>query len=252
MDEVVTPPPEPTPIAEPRAPAPPPAAPRDIIGGWRLVEMNGRAWPASPPEDNPPYPIILTLGEAVLVGHSQCLGFWRRYQRTGDQISTRAYGPVGMCARGLSEHERAFDQALSRIDRARVEDGRLRLSGPGAELVFTPHALRPPADFTGRWTLTRLDGQPAAAGAPPLTVQVTGDRIRAQSQCVGFLWRYRQTGPMIETFREDIGPVCERTLSGQEQRFEQLVTGLQDVTLRDDGTLVLTGGLRQAEFRRAP
>ncbi|HYC97778.1 hypothetical protein [Brevundimonas sp.] len=89
----------------PVAPSPAEApAPADIRGEWRLTAMNGRPAPA-PDDTDSIHPILMTVGDFTFRARSQCVAFWRRYEREGDRLVVTDANPGAMCARGLSPWE---------------------------------------------------------------------------------------------------------------------------------------------------
>jgi hypothetical protein len=236
----------PAPIPAER-PAPAPVAP-GIQGEWRLVEMNGRPAPTAADPDDAHHPITLTVGDFTLRARSQCVAFWRRYERRDGRLVVTPDNPGAMCARGLSTWETEFDRALSAITDARRSGDRLALSGPGAALSF--EALPPVArtDITGRWRLRVMHGTAPPVDAAPLELTITADRIEANA-CVFAGWRYRQDASLLELTPSQ-EPVCERTLTAWEQRFGRFMNGVSRAILLPDGALILDGAAEQVEFRR--
>jgi hypothetical protein len=239
--------PSPAPPVEGAAPPPTPPVSR-IQGEWRLVEMNGRPAPTAADPNDSHHPISLTVGEFSLRARSQCVPFWRRYAWREGRLVVTPDNPGAICARGLSNWETEFDRALSAVTAAERIGDRLRLTGPGADLVFAPLPPVAPTDITGRWRLRFMHGESPPAGAPPLELTVTGDRIEANA-CVFAGWRYRQDGPLLELTPSQ-EPVCERTLTAWEQRFGRFMAGVSRATLLPNGALILDSAAEQVEFRR--
>lgn len=234
----------PTPTAPAKAPAAQ-AAPADLRGEWRLIEMNGRPAPQARDPDDFNHPITMTVGDFSFRAQSQCIAIWRRYERQGAQLVVTSLNPGAMCARSLSPWETEFDRTLSAVTTAARTDAGLRLSGPAGELAFAP---APPAvreSFTGIWRLHAVHGAPPAEA---LEITVTPDRITANA-CVLPGWRYRQDGQLLEvTVLESA--VCERTLTQQEQQFSAFMRGLNRATLIEGGALILDSASEQFEFRK--
>lgn len=243
------------PAASPPATPAPASTAADIRGDWRLVRLAGRAADEQPPGAEIPATIRLVVGDVTFRANSQCVGFAWRYERTGEKVALRPDNPGPMCARGLTTWEKDFDRILSAVTDASIVDGMLRLSGAGGDMEFAPGAPPVAVDLKGNWELIRLDADLARAdhGLPQgIPVAITGETIRAQSQCVIFAWSYRQSGEQVETRPEDAGPVCERTRTEWEQRFARIMDSVNIAHPVNTENLVLAGSAGQAEFRRRP
>ena len=242
--------PEAPPRGPAEAPAPPNAAPArspaSIGGQWRLTEMNGR--PADAVRVGDIGPITLTVGESSLRAQSQCVAFWRSYEQQGERLIVTALNPGAMCARGLTEWETEFDRTLSNVTAAGRTGDLLRLTGPGATLVFEPAPSLPRERFTGRWRLHALHGEPPPNEGPPIEITVTDDRITANT-CVFSPWRYSQQGSHLDVSGVPTA-VCERALSDFEKRFGAFMDGVIRATVLEDGDLILDSAPEQAQFRR--
>jgi hypothetical protein len=225
----------------------PPAAPADIRGEWRLTVMNGRPAPA-PDDPDSIHPITMTVGDFSFRARSQCVAFWRRYERDAEKLVVTTANPGAMCARGLSQWEQEFDRTLSGVDRAMVGDGRLMLTGPGARLTFEPAPPAAPEPITGRWRLHLMHGVSPPAGAEPIEITISDGQIEANA-CVFAGWRYRQDGALME-ITPQTDPVCQRGTTGWEKRFGAFMAGVNRATIVQDGALILDSALEQAEFRR--
>lgn len=240
------PPDAPQPVSP--APAGPPV-PADIRGEWRLTAMNGR--PAPVPDDTDSmHPILMTVGDFTFRARSQCIAFWRRYERDGDRLVITEANPGAMCARGLSSWEREFGRTLSAVTRAERHEGTLRLTGPDASLTFEVAPPPPRHDITGRWRLHAFHGVTPPPGAEPIEITIADGRIDANA-CVFEDWRYRQDGTLMEV-TPATGAVCERMTTPWEQRFGAFMDRVNRATLIEGGALILDSPLEQAEFRQAP
>lgn len=242
--------------------APPPDAPRpadralaadtpalrEIRGEWRLTTMNGRPAPVS--DADYLHPITMSVGDFSFRAQSQCVPFWRRYERTGNRLVVTGANPGAMCARGLSPWETEFGRTLSAVDRVERSDDALRLTGPEASLTFEPAPALPRQDITGRWRLRAFHGAPPPAGESPIEITITGDRIDAHA-CVFSHWNYRQDGTLMEVTPAR-GSVCERTTSPFEQRFGAFMDRVHRATIIQQGALILDSPSEQVEFRRVP
>ena len=214
-------------------------------GEWRLTAMNGR--PAPTPDDSDSlHHIMMTVGDFTFRARSQCVAFWRRYEKAGDRLVVTMANPGAMCARGLSDWEREFDRSLSAVTNAELDDGNLRLTGPGADLTFEAAPPMPSEPITGRWRLQAFHGAAPPAGEQPIEITITDGRIDANA-CVYSGWRYRQDGPLLEVTPAD-GAVCERTTTQFEDRFGDFMDRVMRATIIQDGSLILDSPLEQVEF----
>jgi len=242
------------PVEAPRpAPSVAPTQPRaaaDIRGEWRLTAMNGRPAPSVADPNDAHHPIFMTVGDFTFRARSQCVPFWRRYERAGDRLVVSELNPGAMCARGLSDWETEFSRTLSAATRIELRDGTLRLTGPDASLTFEAAPPLPAQDITGRWRLQFFHGAAPPAGERPVEVTIADGRIDANA-CVFSGWRYRQDGPLLEITPAD-GAVCERTLTAFEQRFGSFMDRVTRATLLQDGSLILDSAAEQVEFDRIP
>jgi hypothetical protein len=238
--------PQPAPPSPAAGPAPAPAQ-ADIRGEWRLTAMNGR--PAPVPDDTDSiHPIVMTVGDFSFRARSQCVAFWRRYERNGDRLVVTDANPGAMCARGLSAWEVEFSRTLSAVTRAERENGALRLTGPGASLSFEAALPQRPEPITGRWRLQFFHGAAPPAGEGPIEITIRDGRIDVNA-CVFSGWRYRQDGTLMEVTPAD-GAVCERMTSPFEQRFGDFMDRVTRATLIQDGSLILDSAAEQVEFDR--
>jgi len=207
--------------------------------------MNGRPAPA-PDDSDSIHHITMSVGDFTFRARSQCIAFWRRYERSGDRLVVTMANPGAMCARGLSDWEREFDRTLSAVTQAERSNGTLRLTGPGADLTFEAAPALPRESITGRWRLQFFHGAAPPAGAGPVELTITDGRIEANA-CVFSGWRYRQDGPLLEV-TPDTGAVCERTTTAFEDRFGDFMDRVMRATLLPDGSLILDSPLEQVEF----
>ena len=223
--------------------APPQAA--GLRGEWRLTAMNGRPAPTPGTDMNPP--IVMTVGDFTFRARSQCVAFWRRYAHEDGRLVVTQANPGAMCARGLSSWEREFDRTLSAVTGAERHDGTLTLTGPDVRLEFEAAPPQPRQDVTGRWRLRAFQGAAPPAGQP-IEITISDARIEANA-CVFAGWRYRQDGALLEV-TPAAGPVCERTTSPLEARFQRFMDGLTRATLIEGGGLILDSAAEQVEFER--
>ncbi|WP_324773010.1 META domain-containing protein [Brevundimonas sp.] len=223
-------------------------APADMRGEWRLTAMNGRPAPSAADPDDAHHPITMSVGDFTFRARSQCVPFWRRYERQGDRLVVTMANPGAMCARGLSDWEREFDRTLSAVNTAERRGETLRLTGPGASLDFESAPPLPKESINGRWRLQSFHGAPPPAGEGPIELTISDGRIEVNA-CVFSGWRYRQDGPVLEVTPEG-GAVCERTTTPFEQRFGAFMDRVMRATIIEDGSLILDSPLEQVEFDR--
>lgn len=239
------------PVETPRVPTPAaaePAAPvsADIRGEWKLTAMNGRPAPSAVDPDDAHHPITMSVGDFTFRARSQCIAFWRRYERQGHRLAVTTANPGAMCARGLSNWEREFDRTLSEVTTAERRGDTLTLTGPGAILTFESAPPLPRESITGRWRLQFFHGVAPPSGERPIEITITEGRIEANA-CVFSGWRYRLDGSLMEVTPEG-GAVCERTTTPFEDRFGDFMDRVMRATVLPDGSLILDSPLAQVEF----
>ncbi len=209
--------------------------------------MNGQPAPAAADPDDSHHPIAMTVGDFTFRARSQCVAFWRRYEKAGDRLVVTMANPGAMCARGLSDWETEFDRSLSAVTNVEFDEGKLRLTGPGADLTFEAAPPMPREPITGRWRLQAFHGAAPPAGEGPIELTITEGRIEVNA-CVFSGWRYRQDGPLLELTPAD-GAVCERTTTAFEDRFGDFMDGVMRATIIPDGSLILDSPLEQVGFK---
>jgi hypothetical protein len=225
----------------------------DIRGEWRLGRIGPRMASDQPPNSEIPPEIRVIVGDATLRAHSQCITFAWRYKREGSDIALTPDNPGPICGRGLSYWERDFERSVTAASKVQLVGGRLLLMGAAEELEFNP--APPPAiiDLKGEWKLHRLDNDEVASGGDPrhdIRVSITADTMRAQSQCIAYRWRYRQSGQQLEMAPDNPGAVCDRSRTEWELRFKRTIDGVNIGHRVDARTLILAGSGGQAEFSR--
>jgi hypothetical protein len=230
-----------------------PAQLEDIRGDWRLARVGQRMASDQPPNSEIPPEIRLIVGDMTLRAYSQCVTFAWRYEREGSGVRIRADNPGPICGRGLSYWEKDFERSITAANKVRLIDGRLLLAGAAEELEF--NSAPPPAivDLKGDWKLRRLNGDEVESQGDPrhdIRMAITAGTMRAQSQCVAYWWRYRQSGQQLEMTPDSPGPVCDRTRTEWEQRFKRTMDSVNIGHRVDARTLILAGSGGQAEFSR--
>jgi hypothetical protein len=210
--------------------------------------MNGRPAPSAADPNDAHHPITMTVGDFTFRAQSQCIAFWRRYEREGDRLVVTGANPGAMCARGLSAWETEFGRTLSAMTRAERINGTLRLTGNGASLTFETAPPLPREPITGRWRLQFFHGAAPPTGEAPIEITITDGRIDANA-CVFSGWRYRRDGTLMEVTPAN-GAVCERMTSPFEQRFGAFMDRVTRATVIRDGSLILDSAAEQVEFDR--
>lgn len=146
------------------APARQAALPTDAVGvEWSLVSLTPAGGAA---EDTTGGGITLTLNaDGTANGSGGCNNFNAGY--TLSDGGGLEFGPAAstlrLCGDPADRRESAFYLALDAIDSYSLADGRLTLTGGGAELVFASGAAAPPATTTPPATLPPTGGETATA-----------------------------------------------------------------------------------------
>lgn len=123
------------------------------------------------------------------------------------------------------------------------------LSAVGCEGL--PGVPTPAIDGTG-WRATEVAGQPPVPGSEP-TVFFDGGRIGGSTGCNSFGGEITLEGTSVklgEIATTLIG--CEAAIGDIERRFSEALAASQRLTIRADGTLVLSGPAGDLVFRSDP
>jgi hypothetical protein len=181
--------------------------------------------------------VVLLFGAGSIDAASQCVPFFFRYRRLGqDGIEVRAVpwrGPV--CARGLLAYERVFERVVAGATRVELLPGAVRLSGaagavtlrrPEGGLAANPFGNQPaqgPQLLWGHFRLVEAGGERPSV-AHPIDIALGRMSVEARSGCVVIRWR-QDWGPQGSTFASEPWPeaVCERALTGAEQALERIM-----------------------------
>lgn len=104
------------------------------------------------------HPITLTFSEDGVGGTAACNGYGGSYRISGDEISFSELSVTEMACvpDETMESERAYLEAMVRIEKLVLDGDLLTLTGDGVELVFVALPPVPIADLTG--TVWVLDG----------------------------------------------------------------------------------------------
>ena len=120
-------------VPPPPPPPPPPPGPlperTKLLGNWVLMSIDG----AAPPPGAPPIEVIFTDGEVG--ARSQCISFAWFYGLEEGRLRMRVPNrPVAMCARGLSNWEKAFQAAMPAAARIESDGSEMIVTGPKGKL----------------------------------------------------------------------------------------------------------------------
>lgn len=123
---------------------------------------------------------------------------------------------------------------------------------PPAQGPEQPPARVDTAFMQGDWRLAAMGRWPPQSGTPAITLNITADRIEAQSQCKRFAWTYALTEQRFAAAKASTGePDCERTASLWEQSFEETVSRANSAEMQADGGLLIKGAGGELELKRS-
>jgi heat shock protein HslJ len=180
--EVLPPRHETPPAPSAATPRLPDATPFEIAGSWRLESgvVDGRPIPIVPG-----HRITLLFDGHRVKGFAGCNSYGADFGTDGRRFQV---GQVGMtligCAAPVMASETAYLQALGRIGEVGALDGRLVLSGGGAQLTFVRLEEAPLDEIVDRtWVLESLtrDGVTTPAVGDRATIEIRSDGTLAGS-----------------------------------------------------------------------
>lgn len=123
---------------------------------------------------------------------------------------------------------------------------------PAQAVPVAPEPAQPALDISGEWRVAEVVASPPEPGTPVIRISITGDTIRAQSQCKHYWWTYTATGSAFDATHADYPePMCERTDSYWEQFFVEAIERANIAAPQPDGSLLLTGPGGQVLLRRS-
>lgn len=116
---------------------------------------------------------------------------------------------------------------------------------PAPAPAATPAPVEAPVptiDLSGDWTVAQIWGADPDPGTTVIQVDITSDRIRAQSQCKHWWWTYTVAGGSFKATTEPYpDPMCERTTSYWERYFAEAIDRASDIVPYPDGAVLITG-----------
>lgn len=129
---------------------------------------------------------------------------------------------------------------------------------PAEEREAAPRAAAAPVPppppleaLRGDWVLVSIDGEPRPPRSDHVHMAFLEGRIRANSQCIPFRWRYAFAEGRVTIASERYpGPICMRPLSFWERRFEEAMSAAVSIAFGADGTLVVIGAKGSLRFQR--
>ena len=199
--------------------------------------------------------VSLRIDGSEIGGTAACNQYGGELERDGDRITIGALSMTEMaCAEPIMALEAAYLDGLSRVDTARRDGDRLRLTGPATELDFTLLQPTPDADPVGtQWRLESLiTGDAVAAVLGDATLLLAEDgTVSGSTGCRNFGGTYTIEGDelVIADLVVDMRP-CDAQTAGQDGQ----VLGLFEVPLRatvSGDRLTLMGGANGLDYRAA-
>ena len=233
---------ESNPSEEPRSAS---VAPGNPVGDYRIAEIDG-----DPPAVTHEQGVTVSIGPDRIHYTSQCVyGDWTWRIADGAFTTRRAYEPgTAMCARGLSDGERAIEEVFDDAKAyAVLPNGHVAIEGGGRRMLLAPlPAQTPPgpnasaAALPGQYDVRFIDGK--AVDLPhPMIVTVADDTIRYDSQCIHRTWNYRLSGARLMLSDPPPEVMCQRGNYPEEVAIEQAISAVRHVERGPDGSLSLQG-----------
>lgn len=211
--------------------------PSDILGGWQLesgiVDGQPLALVGS-------HPVTIELAEDRYGGTAACNSYGGAYFISGSSVDFGLADITEMACEpaGVMELERSYIETLFEIDEILVEDGLLKLTGPGSELVFS--ALAPPATAELLGTVWVLDGliegeSVASASGDRATLEFFSDgSFIASTGCRSLTGTYRQTATGIVSANMTAGGECTAELVQQDSHVVTVLEGSYQIAIEGD------------------
>lgn len=199
--------------------------------------------------------VSLRIDGSEIGGTAACNQYGGEMERDDDRITIGALSMTEMaCAEPIMALEAAYLDGLSRVDTARRDGDRLRLTGPATELDFTLLQPTPDADPVGtQWRLESLiTGDAVASVLGDATLLLAEDgTVSGSTGCRNFGGTYTIEGDelVIADLVVDMRP-CDAQTAGQDGQ----VLGLFEVPLRatvSGDRLTLMGGANGLDYRAA-
>lgn len=179
-------------------------------------------------------------------GTAACNSYFGTLSSSGDRVSIGQLGQTEMgCEAPLMEIEQRYLQGLPRVTTGARDDGGLRLSGPGVELVYELEAPEEDAALVGtRWVLDGLvDGDAVSSVSSDLTaaelILEQGGVVRASTGCRWLEGRWTQDGDRIGVTGlavRDGGTmgVCQPAYEQQDRQVEEVLRDGFGFTIEGD------------------
>ena len=240
------PPAQPLVVEREAEPAPASVAPGNPLGEYEVAVIDGIA-----PEPVSGQPMRVSIGPSRIHYGSQCVYADWTWRIAEGAIATERYHQPGlaMCARGLSDAERALEATLDGATRYTVRpDGGLLVEGGGHTLLLARHPSRPiagpireAARLTGEYRLVSLD-RTHQFFREPITVRFEGERLSFASGCIGAGWSYAFDDGAIAVGERQPQAMCRRALEPVEDALIAALPDVERAELMAGGLVDLTGG----------
>jgi heat shock protein HslJ len=197
--------------------------------------------------------VSLRIDGSEVGGPAACNQYGGEMDRDGDRITIGALSMTEMaCAEPIMALEAAYLDGLSRVDTARRDADRLRLTGPATELDFTLLQPTPDADPVGtQWRLESLitgDAVSSVFGEATLLLAEDGS-VSGSTGCRSFSASYTLEADelVIADFVTDMR-ACDPDVAGQDSQVLGLLGDPLQVSVSGD-RLTLMGGANGLDYR---
>lgn len=197
--------------------------------------------------------VSLRIDGSEVGGTAACNQYGGEMDREGDRITIGALSMTEMaCAEPIMALEAAYVDGLSRVDTARRDADRLRLTGPATELDFTLLQPTPDADPVGtQWRLESLitgDAVSSVLGEATLLLARDGT-VSGSTGCRSFGGSYALDGEdlVISELVVD-ARACDDESAAQDGQVLGLLESPLRATVSGD-RLTLMGGANGLDYR---
>lgn len=216
-----------------------------LTGGWQLVSGVDNGKQLEPIDS---HPVTIEFTDDTYGGTAACNHYGGVYSLAGSSIELGLADITEMACEPATtmELESAYIEAVDKVDEVEVEGGRLKLTGHGAELVFS--SLAPPQTQNLLGTVWVLDGLIEGE----LVASTSGDRATleffsdgsfiANTGCRNLTGTFDETASGIVTTNMTVSGECTAELELQDSRVVTVLEGSFRIAIEGDQlTLTIPG-----------
>ena len=190
--------------------------------------------------------VSLRIDGSEIGGTAACNQFGGDIDRDGERVTIGALSMTEMaCAEPIMGLEAAYLEGFARVDTARRDVDRLRLTGPATELEFTVLEPTPDADLVGtQWRLESLiagDAVSSVFGEATLLLADDG-AVSGSTGCRSFGGTYTLEGAELTVADLVVDQrACDGQSAGQDGQVLEVLSGPVQVSLSGDRMTLMSG-----------